>query len=138
MSATTLTLEDRGKTIQFLSKNPYDTVSWRGTVKAVGVDYAVASGYGQNLVAYNVSVQREYSTTPAADQLTYFLFQPSAGVTDDTRLRPFALEWIVDNSLVKIDPATSILVEILNPPSDAAARALVALRSIGLEAIIKA
>lgn len=107
---------DEGSMITFRSKNPNDTVLWKGTLESVGT-YRSVRAYG-NPDAYNKAV-RQVDTSVSADltDLTFFLITVDNNSTDPV-MRVFADEWIESGSLNIIDLGNKVKIQVDDPNSN--------------------
>lgn len=133
MATSTIKDVDEGEYIIFQSKNPNDTVVWKGKLEGK-VSYKLARQQ-DNPAPYNTAVRQVDNSVSANEaELTYFIITVDNGA-DVPPLQVFADEWIQPGSLQVINPANKVKLLVTDQYNDSA-RVISALANAGYSARI--
>jgi len=115
--------------ITFTTKHDTDTTIWRGVVSGIVSRRLAAREW--DIQSYNEGVRRTDPTVSTnLDTLDYFILTLDNG-TSGSQTRSFAYQWIADNSLVFLDAASRVTIEILEPSTNDHDQILTVLRAAG-------
>lgn len=132
MANPPITAADRGRKCVFISKRTSDPIAYKGTILGL-VSADIAAAYG-DIVSYNGAVRHSDSAVPEdINLLDFFIIQLEG--QDENQIgalrRPFAKEWIQENTLSFIDVGTKVIVEVTDPTDGDPLNILTLLRSAG-------
>lgn len=107
---------DLKSVITFRSKNPVDTVLWKGTLIGTGIYEAIRSIMDPR--AYNEAVRQVDNDVPSdVTLLNYFMIIVDNGATTPTTM-VFAEEWLESGSLAVINLANKVKLQVEDPFSN--------------------
>lgn len=107
---------DLKSVITFRSKNPVDTVLWKGTLIGTGIYEAIRSIMDPR--AYNEAVRQVDNDVPSdVTLLNYFMIIVDNGATTPTTM-VFAEEWLEPGSLAVINLANKVKLQVEDPFSN--------------------
>ena len=109
-----------GSTITFRSKDPTDTVVWKGTLETSSASYRAVRGFS-NPAQTNERVRQVDPTVPSDyTTLSYFLITVENNASIPTTVA-FAEDWIVAGSLQVLTPGTQVKILVDDPANNSQA-----------------
>lgn len=116
MATTSVNDIDLGTIITFRSKNPTDTVLWRGSLLAK-VTYDIAKAY-ENPAAFHQGVRQVDQTVPLdVKDLTYFIIKVDNDQSVATT-KIYAQEWILPGSLSVVSVGNKVRLQVDDPKNN--------------------
>lgn len=97
----------KGSTIQFRSRNMYDTNLYSGIVTAESCIYSVARAFFRDLNVYHSNVAKTYTTIGDVEDMDYFLL-----TTEQEENVPWATEWVDPGSIRLVSSTDSVSLKI--------------------------